>query len=173
MENNATYNLLMAVGLVILLIVSFANLYEEDNTVTVPTAEEIAELIVVPTVVVQNSSDVKLDQVLEKVLEDETWENDAEALATAEWTERDYKDLFKAIEDIYGDLDDEDDIDYVKEDESTKFKNMDADDGDGKVVQYLKVKYEDKDGDNKKVYLTVKTVFDEFDLDDQKISQTV
>lgn len=141
----------------------------------VPTALEIATatagLIVLPEV--KDSLDnEKLAAIHDKILEDDVWENEAEALATEEWSENDNKDLYRAIRNLYGDIDDEDDIIYVREDESTDFSSMDADDKDGVVTQYLKVKYEDEDGDDRKVYITVETEFDEGDLEDQDFSET-
>lgn len=171
MEN--AYKWFVGVVLAVLLLLSLNSSFNDNKTY--PTADDIASKIVLPTpepVVVPNLSNEKLDAVYNKVLEDDAWENLAEDLATEEWTDRDYKDLFKAIEDIYEDIDDEDDIVYVKEDESTDFEDMDSDEGDGTVIQYLKVKYEDKDGDDKKVYLTVETEFDEGDLEEQDFSET-
>jgi len=105
-------------------------------------------------------------------VKEDAWEAEAEIIATEEWEDNEYRDVYKAIKDIYGDLRDKDDIEYVREDESTDFDNMDEDDKDGKVTQYLKVKYEDENGDDKKVYLTVETTLDDGDLDDQEIFET-
>ena len=139
-------------------------------TVDPVSAGEIAlatsALIILPEFEAPDTA--KIDEIHTKILEDDAWEDEAEELATKEWSERDNKDLFRAINDFYDDLDDEDEIIYVREDESTEFSRMDADDKDGVVTQYLKVKYEDDSGDDQKVYITVETTFDEGDLDDQE-----
>ena len=163
----------------ILVIGLFAGWYSPDVTTTsFPTANEIAAatsaLIVLPKSVGSNATldDDKLNAIYTKILEDDAWEDEAESLATEEWEERDYKDIYRFIRDEFENLADEDDIEYVREDESTDFENMDADDKDGVVTQYLKVRYEDDEGDNRKVYLTIKTGFDEGDLDYQDIFVT-
>ena len=146
----------------------------ETPQVIYPTADAIATitaaLIVLPDTSSQDNE--KISEIHDKFFEDDAWEDKAELLATEEWEENDWKDLYKAISDIYGDLDDEDDIEYVREDESTEFSSMDADDEDGVVTQFLKIKYEDEDGDDRKVYLTVETEFDEGDLEDQEIYES-
>lgn len=129
-----------------------------------------AALIIIPEYEAPDTS--KIDEVHTKIFEDEAWEKEIEKLATEEWSERDNKDLFRAINDFYGNLNDEDEIIYVREDESTKFSGMDADDKDGVVTQFLKIKYEDDSGDNQKVYITVVTTFDDGDLEDQEFFET-
>jgi len=150
----------------------FAGWFETEPQAmpTFPTAEEIANKVIVP--MVEAPDNEKIDEIHVIVLKDDGWEDEAEAMATEEWAENDNKDLYRAINRIYGDLDDEDDIIYVREDESTDFEAMDADDKDGIVVQYLKVKYEDENGDDKKRYLTVVTEFDDGDLEEQEITRT-
>ncbi len=110
----------------------------------------------------------------DKIFEDDAWESEAEVIATEEWEERDYDDIADAINKLYpvNQIDDEDDIEYVREDENTEFINMDADDRDGKVIQYVKVKYENERGKDVKKYLTITSTFDEGDLEDQEITVT-
>ena len=157
----------IALVVTVMLVFQLYSFYSVEDVVEYPTAQDIASLIVIPTVNVSLDNE-KIDGIYVKILEDDAWEDEAEELATDEWSERDFKDLYRAIEDLYGNIDDEDDIEYVREDESTRFSRMDADDKDGFVTQYLKVKYEDDEGDDKKVYVTVETEFDEGDLEDQE-----
>lgn len=116
----------------------------------------------------------KTDKIFLKIFEDDAWEAEAEVLATEEWEDRDYKDVYRFIRDsVNGSkILDEDDIEYVREDESTDFDKMDAKNKDGIVTQYLKVRYEDSEGNDKKVYLTVRSDFDDGSLDEQKFSIT-
>ncbi len=141
--------------------------------------EAVSETVIISGVLsgmvfpeVEAQDNEKIDAILAKVTEDDAWEDKSELLATEEWEDNDWKDLYRAISDIYGDIDDEDDIEYVREDESTEFSGMDSDEEDGVVTQFLKIKYEDKSGDDHKVYLTVETEFDEGDLDDQEIYES-
>lgn len=110
-------------------------------------------------------------EVLEILNEDNNWEIEAEEIATAEWEENDYKDIYKFIdgESSFYDIRDRDDIDYVKEDADTRFRRMDADDEDARVTQYVKVRYEDEEGDNKKVYLKITSEIKDGELEDQEI----
>jgi len=117
--------------------------------------------------------DTTNDDVIAILNEDEDWENAAEEVATAEWKKADYKDIYNAIDDIYGDIDDRDDIDYVREAENTKYSGMDVDDEDATITQYVKVKYEDDSGDTTKVYLTIETEIDESTVEDQEITETL
>jgi len=159
--------------LVILCIGSFT--WFSAPVIQVPTAQEIADKIVIP-----ESSEVDLTSLEEGISdiqlnldEDEVWENDAESLATAEWEKRDYKDIYDALDDIYGDIDDRDDIEYVRENKDTTFAGMDADDKDAVVTQYVKVKYENDVGDDVKRKLTIETEIDEGEVEDQEIEETI
>lgn len=110
----------------------------------------------------------------EKIFEDDAWESEAEVLATEEWEERDYDDIADAINELYllNQIDDRDDIEYVKEDENTKFI-LDADDKDGTIIQYVKVKYENEKGKDVKKYLTITSTFDDGELEKQEITNTI
>jgi len=135
----------------------------------------IAGISVEAPIVNLSSIEQRLDNLEVLVNEDKVWEKEAEQIATDEWSERDYKDIYKAINDIYNGTDDEiderDDIIYVKV-KDTDFEDMDADDKDGTVTQYLKVKYENINGDEVKKYLTVTTTIDEGEVEDQEIEET-
>jgi len=100
--------------------------------------------------------------------EDENWQEVAEEIASDEWNARDNKDIYEAIDDLFGDIDEREDIDriVVKNEEVTSY---DVDDEDAVVVQELKVYYEDVDGDDKKVYLEVTTEINEGEVDEQEI----
>ncbi|MCH7568407.1 MAG: hypothetical protein IIA87_03215 [Nanoarchaeota archaeon] len=144
-----------------------------------PAVESISEKVIITGVLsgivfpeYEAPDTSKIDEIHTKILEDDAWEVEIEKLATEEWSERDNKDLFRAINDFYGDLDDESDIIYVREDESTTFNGLDTNDKDGVVTQFLKIKYEDDSGDNQKVYITVVTTFDDGDLEDQEFFET-
>jgi len=143
-------------------------------------ADKVATQIDIPTPeitippVVANLSDVenRLDNIETILNEEDDWEDEAIALATAEWKDRDYREIYKAIEDIYNDIDDRDDIEYVriKDEEVT---SSDVDDKDATIVQKLRVKYEDKYGDDRKVYLTITTEIEDSEIEDQEIEETL
>jgi len=133
-----------------------------------------------PTCPSIDAPEVDLTSVEDKLLdietnlnEDDDWEDEAETLATAEWEKRDYKDIYNALDDIYGDIDDRDDIEYVRENKDTTFAGMDADDKDAVVIQYVKVKYENDVGDDVKRKLTIETEIDEGEVEDQEIEETI
>ena len=106
----------------------------------------------------------------DKILED-AWEAEAEVLAEDEFSERDYKDLFEAMdanENIS--IEDRNDIDKViiRDVEVTE---LDADDKDAIVTHELKVYYEDADGDDKKVYMNVNTTIVDEEIFEQEITK--
>ncbi len=146
--------------------------------INVPTAKEIAAEIALPEAPeTQNLTGVedRLADIETTLNEDEEWEDEAEAIATEEWEDRDYKDLFRWMSNPNeGNLsiDDRDDIIYVKEDESTFFISADSDDKDANLEQFVKVKYEDMNGKNQRVYLTIETRIDEGEIENQEISIT-
>jgi len=157
----------MVVLLLVLLIGSFTWMKPEPVELPeYPTATQIAALVKVP--VQQPVNNQLLQQVLDEVNEDDNWESEAEALATEEWQESDYRDLYRAMKRLRLDIDDEDDITSVTEDESTDFSKMDSNDKDAVVKQYLRVKYDDEEGDHKKAYITVRTEIDNGDVDEQE-----
>jgi len=169
-------NLFIGLALGVLLVLGFMTAFASEPEVKVleyPSAKDIAALIVIPDVPSAPAlNDSKVNEIYKKIFEEDKWEKLAEELATEEWKEHDYRDLYKALDDLFGDIHDEDDIEYVKFDESTDFDNMDEDDKDGEVTQYLKIKYEDESGEDRKVYITVTTEFDDGDLDDQEFVET-
>jgi len=107
----------------------------------------------------------QISEIHTEIFEDELWEDEAEALATAEWTERDYKDVYKAIDDI----DDREDIEYVKVKES-KVGPINVDDKDARVKQLLKVRYEDADGQDQKIYFVVITDIEDGEIENQNFT---
>ena len=112
----------------------------------------------------------RLEAIENKLNKDDVWKDEAITLATEEWTKRNYKEIYEAIDELYGDIDVREDIVYVnvKDEEVTSF---DTDDKDATVVQELKVKYEDVNGNEKKVYLTVTTNIEEGEIEDQEIEE--
>jgi len=116
----------------------------------------------------------RLSDIETTLNEEDVWEKEALALATDEWEDRDYKDIYDALVELFEDdeiseIDDRDDIIYVREDKDTEFSEMDVDDKDATVTQYVKVKYEDVTGDNQKVYLTIVTEIEEGEVENQFI----
>jgi len=144
----------------------------EPITVNYPTAAEIASEVA-PLLTVPDNTEVlnAVGEVQTILNEDDLWEQEAEELATAEWSNRDYKPIFEFIDDRWHDIDDREDIIYVHVKDTT-FSDMDADDQDAFVVQELKVKYEDEDGQDRVRYLTVETEIEEGEVEDQEISNS-
>lgn len=104
--------------------------------------------------------------------EEDTWKDEAIALATEDWEKRDYREIYKALDDIFANIDDRDDIESVsiKDEEVTSFN---VDEEDATVVQELKVKYEDLNGDTIKVYLTITTEIEEGEIENQEIEESL
>ena len=147
-----------------------------------PSATDIASQVKVTIPVSDPVSDQEITitegpltkEIYDKLFEEDLWKSDAEVLASEEWEERDYDDIADAINSLYpsNQIDDKEDIEYVREDENTTFVNMDADDKDGKVIQYVKVKYENDKGKDVKKYLTITSTFEDGELEEQEIDVT-
>ncbi len=137
--------------------------------IKVPTAEEITSKIKIPanpeidlTPITNVADDVA--EIKAVVTEDDVWEEEAIALAEAEWSEREYKAIFNVLLDC----DDREDISSVDV-LDTEVTSLDAEEKDATIVQTLKVKYENEDGDNKKVKVEVTTVIEDGEIEDQDI----
>ena len=127
------------------------------NQPDIPTASEVASLVVVPSVtnVEYNDSAIKADiaSVQATLDEDDLWEAEAQKLAEAEYTNR---HLYNALIDLnVTDLDDKGDIEkFVVKDTDV---SGDADDKDADVEQEVRVYYENSVGDDVRVTLIIKT----------------
>ena len=128
---------------------------EKVVKVAVPTYDEITQQ--------------KINEIYIDLRNDDNWEKTAEALATEEWSEKDYKEIYKAIDDLIGNIDEKEDIEKVVV-KDTEFSSMDDEDEDAVVTQELKVYYEDLDGDDKKVYLTAETIIEDGEIEDIAIA---
>jgi hypothetical protein len=146
-------------------------------TVEYPNADDIASRIVVPandnTEVLAAIADVKtsLSDVKDSVTADEDWEVVAEQLATTEWTDKSYKAIYEFIDEEFRDIDEREDIIYVRVKES-EVTDADKDDQDAFVTQNLKVKYETDEGEEVVRYITVETVINDGEIDEQEFSET-
>lgn len=160
--------------LILSLIASTVLMVQVSNQKAVPTADEIAAKINVPAAPSINLTDVEnqIADIKATVNEDKNWETQALDLATTEYSDKNNKALFNAIDDLFGNIEDREDITKIVV-KDTEVKNSDVDDKDAKVVQELKIYYEPSDStDTVKVYLTVTTVIKDGEVTDQKIVET-
>lgn len=116
-----------------------------------------------------NSDSVKIAAIEAKLYESDNWETSAEAIATGEWSDKDYKDIYSAMVDLSLPIYEKSDISSVVIEDDTTFSGMDAENKDGIVDQTVKVKYEDVNGNHAKVYLTIETDIEDGDVTDQVI----
>ena len=107
-----------------------------------------------------------LTALKDEVLADSNWKTEAKELATIEWTERSYKDLYNALVDLNVSIVDKEDISSVVEKDIT-WGSIDADEKDAILTQNLKVYYEDSTGEKLKIYMDVVTTITENDVIDQ------
>ena len=143
-------------------------LFNLGSVQEVPTAEEIASLVVVPGVANVNIDNLTADvaQVQATLDEEDTFEALCKDLALEELENRDYRDLFEFLDDTFGDIDDRDDIDRVIV-KDVDVSSLDVDDEDCDVLQEIKVYYEDLNGTDVKRYIDVDTVIEEGEVEDQ------
>lgn len=153
--------LLTVVALVLGGCIGYLALPEKVVTNTIHDAPEV-------TSVEYNDTAIRLDiAAIQATLdEDDTFKASCKALATSEWSNRDYKDLFNAMDDLGLSIIDKEDISnvIVKDDDVS---GIDVDEGNCDVSQKLKVYFEDADGDSKKAYITVDTEVVDNDVEDQ------
>ncbi len=133
-----------------------------DLNITVPAVEAYVNL---------TSIEDRLGDIETTINEDDDWEDQAIALATEEWEDRDYKDIFRWMKDNNYTIVDREDIDRVVV-KDTDVVDVDADDEDAFVIQELKVYYEDYEGDDKKAYITVEITIEDGEVEDQDFDET-
>ncbi len=119
------------------------------------------------------------DQELVEGLEEEGWKEEAITLATEKLEEDDYLEVYYAIDDFYNDINEEEDIEYVRIKEE-EVSSVDAENKDAIVSQKIKVKYEaepeeetnDAETIEKIVYLKVTTTINDADIDSQNFQES-
>ena len=150
MENqNAVIVLSVILALIIGALVGAVAFSTEKEVVV---TNSVVELVNVTVPVFDNSTNDKLNVLLK----DENFETVAEKLAIEDLEDRDYKDLYKAMDKKGIKIDEKEDINSVVIKE-IEVKNIDADDGDANVELELKVYFENLKGNDVKIYLTVKS----------------
>ncbi len=150
----------------LLLIGSFS--WFAPATLDCPTCPTCPEVELEAPEVNLTSIEGSIAEIQSTLDEDEDWENEAEALAIAEWEKRDYKEIYKTLSD---EIDDRDDISSVTI-KDTRFAGMDVEDEDAIVEHFLKVRYEDTDGDDVKTYFYIETSIEEGEADIIEIYET-
>jgi len=142
------------------------------NPVTFPTAKEIGlevgKNIVIPQAPAApaiNTSGLLKKEDIAPLLADDKWETEALKIATDEWSNKGYKDIYIAIG---NDIVDKEDIVYVKVTDDT-VRRADAEDKDARVIQEVKVRYESTGGDEVNKYFRITTEIRDGDVEDQEI----
>lgn len=113
------------------------------------------------------------DQTSVEGLEEEGWKGEAIILATEKLEEDDYSEVYYAIDNFYNDINEKEDIEYVRIKEE-KVSSVNAENKDAVVFQKIKVKYE-AEGENETtkeiVYFKLTTVINDGDVDSQDFKQ--
>lgn len=118
-----------------------------------------------------NDTAIKADitSIKLEVTKDQTWKDSAYVLASEEYSDKGYKDLFNAMVDLNVSIDEKTDIISV-EVKDKEVSSFDVEDQDAEVVQTLKVRYEDSTGENHKVLIDVETTISDNSVDEQTFS---
>ena len=114
------------------------------------------------------------DQTPVETLEEEGWKGEAMTLATEKLEEDAYLEVYNAIDDIYNDINEKEDIEYVRIKEE-EISSVDAENKDAVVSQKIKVKYEaegESETTEEIVYFKVTTVINDGDVDSQDFKQS-
>lgn len=116
------------------------------------------------------------DQKLVESLGEDEWEEEAITLATEKLEEEAYSEVYYAIDDFYNDINDKEDIEYVKIKEE-EVSSVDSENKEATVSQKIKVKYdaepdEETNETEKIVYLKVTTIIDDGDVDSQNFQES-
>ncbi len=179
-EGNSVLQWCSLVALILLLIGSVTwmstTLTVDEDAIAEKVASQIDMDMTIPTVTAEvnlTGIEDRLYEIETTINEDNDWEDEALAMAKYEWKDRDYKDIYKAINSLCEfEIDDRDDIEYVRiKDEDVN--SFDVDDEDAEVVQEVKVKYEDENGHDQKVYFTIETEIEDGEVEDQEIELTL
>ena len=114
------------------------------------------------------------DQEIVEGLGEDEWEQEAITLATEKLEEDDYLEVYYAIDDFHNNINDKEDIEYVKI-KKEGGDSIDSENKDATVSQKIKVKYE-AEGENETteeiVYFKVTTVIDGGDVDSQDFEES-
>lgn len=158
---------LAIVAFVLVILLGGALSYSFGPTHTVTVDKPVDKLVFVPN----NDSALKADiaAIKAEVNKDDSWKTQALDLASADWRERSFRDVFEFLVDNGYNITDKEDISSITV-KDTDVSGIDVDQGDADVWQELKVYYEDTDGDNKKVLVDVDTTVKDSEVDDQVFS---
>jgi hypothetical protein len=107
----------------------------------------------------------KIEAIQLTVQKDDTWKDQAIALAKADLESKSYKDLYNALVDLNISIDEKSDIESVIY-KDVKVVSFDVDEKDATVNFELKVYYENSDGDSKKVSIDASAVIEDADIED-------
>lgn len=135
-----------------------------QSSVTVSPVNQVIDTKDLATKADVANLSIKVNAIDTSVNKDNLWKQTAIDLATAEWSERDYKAIFNVLDNI----DTRQDINkvVVKDVEVTV---IDVDEKDATVTQELKVYYEDNTGETVKAYVTVTTFIKDNEVDSQDL----
>ena len=138
-----------------------------------PVVNTPAPIIQVQTVAYNDTPIMtEVASVKAKVYEDTNFKDSCKAVATAEWTDRQYKDLYNFIDANQSDIQDKEDINSVKITDAD-VTDFDVTDKTCDVTQYVTVKYDTEDtngySQEKKLYLVIDSQIDTNEVDDQVI----
>lgn len=100
-SNKSVWPTVLAVVLVIMLIVNCFALYTvAKQGKSVPSADAIAAKVIIPAVQPYNDTALsgKVDKLSNEVFKDDTWKASAKALATSEFSAKEYKDIFNFLD---------------------------------------------------------------------------
>ena len=161
---------ILAILTVISLFVNLAVLNSTPTQIdTGKLASDVAKLIVVPSAPAVDTGNLsaKVDALTKEVNEDDDFKLAVLDLATNEYERNKDKAVFNAINDYCTyKITAREDISSIVVDDSS-VRRIDVDEGNAKIFQELKVKYEAEDGSNKKCYLDVSTVVKDSEVDSQ------
>jgi len=168
MENKGLLIGILACVIAIILVGGYGMMTAEPVSVTNNPAP-----VIVQEQVNLTATNAEIALVKAKVYEDSNFKDACKVIATAEFTDREYKDIFNFIEANQSDINEKEDIISVKitDEDVTDF---DVTDKTCDVTQYVTVKYDTEDGSGytqtKKLYLVIDSEIDTGDVDSQEIT---
>jgi len=175
MENKGLLYGILACVIALLLVGGYAMLSSKTVVTTEKTVVTTEKPVIQVTNVQYNDTALQnaIASVQTKVYEDSNFKDSCKATATAEFTDREYKDIFNFIEANQSDINEKEDIISVKitDEDVTDF---DVTDKTCDVTQYVTVKYDTEDGSGytqtKKLYLVIDSEIDTGSVDSQEIT---
>ncbi len=150
---------------------------EEINSLSIPTAEEIASLVSLPEITVENADNELLNNYLERAYSNESNEikNESNISAFEELEDHNYRVIYNYLSSLFeGEIERNFEINFTKTEIKVTMLGLEEDEDKGALVTFeIEVEYEFEEGVRdtfeKDLVIVYSVNFDEGDFDDETV----